>query len=299
MRAFRPFVAVAVLLLGGFNLAHGADAVLVPCDPPLTRVTFDQYAWIMEWVLDLKFTEQQRNEMQALFIDGWKKDSQAERQKQVTSLEKTWKDLSQMKPYQLNKLRFPMQSGMLAKWSRPDASALNRWLVARHQEAFKPGSTRNPILVPGEPALTQQLVDRYGDYVEWVLDFSISGGLSTDQRRVLRDYLVKDWKTMDRDAFLATVKEWVEVAAKLPDVWQKWTDAERPKLLAKLQTAQDERSKWLLESCAQERKKFELLSALEKQRHETAMSLIENLKPPPGYWRTNPVTGRTEWVSRY
>src|SRR5205807_1503696 len=149
------------------------------------------------------------------------------------------------KPYQLNKLRLSVQPAMLASWSKPDASALNHWLAARHQEAFKPGSTRNPILVPGEPALTQQLVDRYGDYVEWVLDFSISGGLSAEQRKILRDYLVKDWKTMDREAFLATVKEWVEVAAKKPDVWQKWTDAERPRLLAKLWTARDdERSKW-------------------------------------------------------
>jgi hypothetical protein len=37
-------------------------------------------------------------------------------------------------------------------------------------------------------------VDRYGDYVEVMLDLSVSGGLTAPQRQVLQEYLVKDWK---------------------------------------------------------------------------------------------------------
>jgi hypothetical protein len=37
---------------------------------------------------------------------------------------------------------------------------------------------------------------------------------------------------MDQGAFLAKVKEWVEVAARQPQVWRNWSEAERPLLVA-------------------------------------------------------------------
>jgi hypothetical protein len=298
MTVFRCPIACAVLvLLGGLLPARGADEVLVPGDPPLTDGLLGKNIWMMEWVLDLKLTEPQRREFKGLYVESWKKLDKGERKKTARSVEEGRETLSRLSPYHLNKLRLATQPAWLANWRKPGAFAPNRWLADLHEETTKPGGSNNAVLVPGDPALTQLSVNRYGDYVEWVLDFSTSGGLTAAQRKVLKDYLVKDWKKMDRDAFLATVKEWVEVAAQKPEVWRKWTEAERPKLLAQLYTARDdERSRWLLETFTLERKKLDLMNEAERKRHEAMMQLIDNLKGSGGSYRFNPVKGQYEWV---
>jgi hypothetical protein len=271
------------------------NPILVDGNPPLTGALLEKHVRAMEWVLNLEFTEQQRREFKEVYTDYWKKMDQVSREKEAATIEQNWEFVSTWKPYQLNKLRRATQPAWLANWSKPDAVAPNRWLLARYQEAYEPGGPRNAILVPGEPALTQLTVDHYCDYLEWVLDFSISGGLSTDQRKTVRDFLVKGWKMMDRDAFLATVKEWVKVAAQKPELWRKWTEAERPKLLAELRAVPNERNQYLLEIFTQERQKFDLMDATERQRHETTMRLIDNMRSS-WHWERNPRTGQLDYV---
>jgi hypothetical protein len=277
--------------------ARAGDRVLVSGYPPLTQSLLDKQVWQIEWALDLTFTDQQRRESEELCIEDWKTKNRSQRELSAKTTVRNYQSMSKLRPFQLNMLRLSTQPASLAKWSKPGSSALDQWLVALYEEAWKPGGTRNPILVAGDLALTQQAVVRYSDYVEWVLDFSASGGLSTQQRRILKDFLVKDWKKMDQGAFLAKVKEWVEMAALQPQVWRNWSEAERPLLVAQLYAVKDERSRWLLETFKQEREKLDRMNETERQRHEAVMGLLGNLRGSGGSFRDNASKGRYEWVS--
>jgi hypothetical protein len=152
------------------------------------------------------------------------------------------------------------------------------------------------VLVAGSPPLTQLVVDRYRDYVEIMLDMAVSGGLTTPQRQVLQDYLVKDWKNMtaeEREELLADLKRWENAAGESVEQAKKSIAALRPKLLARLQTTDNrESSKWLLEIVAQERKKEEQLSENQRMYFEAAQFII---RQGVGSWQYNQTSRRYEW----
>jgi hypothetical protein len=79
-------------------------------------------------------------------------------------------------------------------------------------------------------------------------------------------------------------------------VWVKWVEAERPRLVAQLYSSDDERSRWLLETFQQERKKLERMNDLERQRHEAVMQLLGNLRGSGGSFQYIGSKGRYEWV---
>jgi hypothetical protein len=113
--------------------------------------------------------------------------------------------------------------------------------------------------------------------------------------QTLQRYLVKDWKKMDattREEMLADLKRWAGATAKGSAEASKVVPALRPKLLAQLRTADNERSQWLLEIANQEPKKADLLGDAERRRHEAAMKLIDNLRPS-GHWGYNARTRRS------
>ena len=273
------------------------NPILVKVDPPLTQGMVDLDMAVTEMLLDFQLTDKQREEYQRLFVEFWKKADQPERRRRVANLE-TWTKLPTWNNYTRNETRTLMQAKLLAVWAKQPTD-LTRWLTTLFEAACKPGSERNPVLVDDTPQLTQLVVDRYVDYLEIILDLSVSGGFTTAQRQVLQDYLVKDWKKMDaavKDEMLADMKRWSDAAKKGVADAVEHIGALRPKLLAQLSLARDDaRSKWLLEVAAQERKLFELQSEAERKRHEAVMSVLGNLRPS-GSWRFNSATGRLEWM---
>ena len=151
------------------------------------------------------------------------------------------------------------------------------------------GSTRaeDKVLVPGDPPLTQGMVDDYCRYVAWRWPhaFAKVGG---SQR--LGQLVVNDWKNGDkarqRDV-LADLRWWRENSPKLaagdaprgPDPRQPARDLEAIQLL-RLQQLNDARQ---LQTRA--------LSNLQASHHETMMLIIDNMRPS-GRYEYNPVTGR-------
>jgi hypothetical protein len=275
------------------------NPILVKGDPPLTKTTIDQETFATEWLLDTPMTEEQRQDFQRLLIARWATMDKAKKESWVKNAAATADLLRKVSPYQRHFLRAARLASILARMDKADADAASRWLLTLYRDISKPGSKRNPVLVDGKPPLTQELVDRYGDYVEVMLDLSVSGGLTAPQRQVLQEYLVKDWEKMDatvKEEMLADLKRWADAAGQGVAEVNKQLGALGPKLMAQLETARnDERSKWLLEIALRERKKAELLSAGERQRHETMMQLIGNLAPTM-HWEHNSRTGRHDLV---
>jgi len=274
------------------------NPILVKGNPPLTRVTMDQRIVTVEWLLDAPLTKKQRQKYQRLYIEAWAQADRETRQSRVQSAAGNAALLQQASPYQRHFFRSTNLKRFLTAMAKEDADAVDRWVLAEYRAMSKVGSPRNPLLVPGRPPLTQVLVDRYGDYLEAMLDLSVSGGFSAPQRQTLQRYLVKDWKKMDartREKMLADLKRWADATGKGAAEANKLVPALRPKLLVQLRTAGNERSQWLLEIANQERKKADLLSDAERRRHGAAMKLIDNLRPF-GHWGYNARTGRYEWM---
>jgi hypothetical protein len=168
------------------------------------------------------------------------------------------------------------------------------------EATWKEGSARNPVLVDADAPLTQLLADRYRDYLEVMLDLSISGGFTPEQRKTLQEYLVKGWKAMPADhrkETLADLEAWSKATAPGKPAEANGTIGTlRPKVLARLTVSRDDAmSQWLLELVSLERKKYELLSSVQRQIHETRMKIIGNMAPSGG-WRFNGARGQYEWV---
>ena len=161
------------------------------------------------------------------------------------------------------------------------------------------------VLVPGDPLLTQGMVDDYCRYFEWRWPQSLAK-LGGPQR--LGQVIVNDWKNGDKArqrAFLADLKWWREDFPKL-------NRAEREMLAAKNQvpahyvepsnqspagdarlSARDLEALQLarLQQLNDARQlEIRALSNLQASHHETMMMIIDNLRPS-GRYEYNPVTG--------
>jgi hypothetical protein len=213
----RRVALAALLTVIALTAARGAHKGLVAGDPPLTQPTIDQEIFATEWLMDTPLTEEQRQEFQRLLIARWKKMEKTKKESWVKNAAATADLLREVSPYQRHFLRAARLQIILARMDKADADAASRWLVALYRENSTPGSKRNPILVEGNPPLTQEQADRYGDYVEIMLDLSVSGGLTDQQRRVLQNYLIKDWEKMDattKEGILADLKRWADGAGQ-------------------------------------------------------------------------------------
>ena len=268
-----------------YDAAHkpGGDrnAILVDSDPPLTQERLDHWRLLWaEYLLDIPLTAQQRQDFQPLFVAAWKKGNpKAEAEK----LNKTWDNLMRFNRCQSHWLRAATRPGWvegLRNDKNPDD--LERWLLAAYELAHKPGGERNPILVDGDPPLTHDDLQQYGEQVEGALDLSVLNGLAPDQRQHLQDLVVGDWKGMDkaaREAFLREV----------------WKAPDKASILAQVKKAApgDERGLFLLKLFNQEQEAYNLLLHAEMARHDTEMRAIKAMGA--GRLELNPDTGQLEW----
>ena len=151
------------------------------------------------------------------------------------------------------------------------------------------GPTRagEKVLVPGDPPLTQGMVDDYCRYVawRWPQAFARAGGPER-----LGQLAVNDWKNGDKARqrdFLADLRWWREKSTTLaagdaprgPDPRQPARDLEAIQLL-RLQQLNDARQL-----------QIRALSNLQASQHETMMLIIDNMRPS-GRYEYNPATGR-------
>jgi hypothetical protein len=273
-----------------------------PGDPALIQGVVDLDHDVLEMLFDFRFTEEQRRESQRLLAEDWKGMPLAKKQEWVKNVTSWAKLLPTLRNMGRNIQRASVLPGLLTKWRKEDASERARWLLKLYEEVYRPGSARNPVLADGDPPLTQQLADRYCDYVESMLDLSLSGGFTAQQRKVLQDYFVSDWKKMsapERGELLADLKTWADAAASgsVPEV-KGALGALRPKLRAQLSAARDnQRSQWLLAIAAREQQTFNTLSEINRIKTRTNLNAAKAMTPPSGHYEYNGATGRYDrWV---
>jgi hypothetical protein len=152
MNAIRYFAAAAALvLLGGLTPALSQDKLLVPGDPPLTQEAVNLYRQPLEWALDIRLTEPQRQQWQQLFIREWNKKPRTQKQELIAGWRSGFKwygDLPGMTETRRRELREAKRAAyvdLLRRSSDQD----DRMLIAIYDAAHRPGGTKNPIRVAG------------------------------------------------------------------------------------------------------------------------------------------------------
>jgi hypothetical protein len=275
------------------------NPILVAGDPPLTQRLADLDTAFVELLLDLRLPAEQRKEYRALLVENWKESGADERRRRTKDLEKLTQ-LPAWSNYRRAEVRALNLANTRAEWAK-DQTKRGRWLVALDEESCRPASARNPVLVDSEPPLTQLVVDRYRDFLEFMIDLSVSGGFSIQEREILQDFLVKGWKKRTADArkdLLADLKRWSEEAGRGTAAADKCISAMRPRLLAELRVARDDPlSLWLLEVRNRETELHQQNLALEKRRDEMALDSIRAIPTgPTGHWEYNSRIRSYEWV---
>ena len=182
-----------VVLLGCDASAQPQDTVLVPGDltplrsqesagrdpaPPLAQEIVDKHMQFVEWVLDIKLNDRGRQQFQQLVRDWWKG---VDEQGRSTILESAENNIAYMQSLASKNDRcnynihhyIQQQRFLETLRNENNPIALDRWLLASYEAIYKPGAEANPVLVSGNPPLTQQMVDRYCTYVENSIGLSI------------------------------------------------------------------------------------------------------------------------------
>jgi hypothetical protein len=274
------------------------NPIVVAGSPPLTQAIVARDQARVELVLDLLLSDDQGREYQRLLTADWKQWDQNERREWAKRLDE-WADVLAWNSYRRDEVRALAQVKFRQRCAKGSESG--RWVLTLDKAASTPGSAQNPILVEGEPPLTQLVVNRYAEYLEILVDLSVSGGFTPDERQILHDYLLKGWRKRDttsKQELLADLGRWAEAAGQGAGKAEKFIRAVRPKLLAQLRTArEDALSQWLLAVHQRETELHQQNMAYLKRRHEMNIATIKALpEGPTGRWEPNPRTGRLEWV---
>lgn len=61
---------------GSDNSAAAGGAILAPGNPPLTRGMVEKFLDFYKFILDLKFSDAQRSQLQSIMVEGWRKNDQ-------------------------------------------------------------------------------------------------------------------------------------------------------------------------------------------------------------------------------
>jgi hypothetical protein len=196
MNRLRLGLATLVVLTVNASL-RGDDKVLVPGDPPLTQETVNVYQEMWEWYCEIKLTPAERQKHTQLFITFWKKKPPTGTKPLLDSygkMEKVWRGVLELKGAEQQRKRAEMRTLWMTNL-RKSTDPVDRLLVSVYDEAYKPGGTRNAILVRVDPPLTQGMVDLDMAVVELILDFRLTDRERDEYQRLF----IELWKKLDRD----------------------------------------------------------------------------------------------------
>jgi hypothetical protein len=196
MNVIRSTMAATLFLLGGLTPARGDD-VLVPGNPPLTQETVSRYQDIWEWYCDVKMTPGERRQHTKLQIEQWKKwspDATRGALDQLKSLDREWREVQALKDAEQDVKRSAKRIQGINALRKETNDPAARFLVSVYDAAYKPGGTRNPVLVEGDPPLTQSIVDLNLCVVEMMFDTR----LTDEERRAYRQLCVENWTESNR-----------------------------------------------------------------------------------------------------
>jgi hypothetical protein len=205
----------ALMVVGALAPAWAADKVLVPGDAPLTQQTVDLYQEMWESYTEVRLTPEQRRKHTQLFVAFWKKRDRFMNQQSLTgykTMEKEWRDLLKLKEADQRNKRLAHKDNWMAALRKSTAD-VDRFLVSAYDAAYKPGGPNNPILVAGDPPLTQVLVNTYAQFFQYL--FALT--MDAEDLKAFQGLVVADWKEWDAAAradFLKRLAAWEDASRK-------------------------------------------------------------------------------------
>jgi hypothetical protein len=166
-----------------------------------------------EWYCDVSLTAKQRDQLESAFTRLWKKRQKAANRQALErhhALETEWQALQKMEGEDRERRRAQRQAAWIdnMRQAKDDVCLL---LVPIYDAAYKPGGARNPIVVAGDPPLTQQMLDIETAFLECVFDLA----LTPQQRAEHQRLYVEKWKGLDKERRDNNVKG-NKTFAKLP-----------------------------------------------------------------------------------
>ena len=124
--------------------------VLVDGTPPLTQATVDQVADFLEWLIEVPFTDEQRQMIAGNMIESWKKDDREEI-KGIEDVVKFRAQLSEMSKEQKELARQAAQPELIRQ-ARNETDPVAKMIVQAYDAAHQP-------IAAGDPPLTRQATD--------------------------------------------------------------------------------------------------------------------------------------------
>jgi hypothetical protein len=158
------------------------------------------------------------------------------------------------------------------------------------------------IVVPGDPPLTQDMVDDYAKFLEWRLGPALAKVGGSER---MMQMIINDWENGDakrREVFLVALKWWRGEYSKLSkEDREKLTNVNNQMVqeIERMRHASNNQAiQMLILQQAFDARQLEILtiSNIRAKAHEVNMQIIRNIGPS-GRYEYNPSTGRYDrWV---
>lgn len=208
------------------SLRVSDSLVLVGGTPPLTQATVDQVADFVEWLIEVPFTDQQRQMIAQNMIDSWKKNDREE----INSIEDVLKlrgQLSEM-PKQQKELARQAAQPELIKQARKETDPTAKMIVQVYDAAHQP-------IAQGDPPLTRQATDALLESLFFMASQVRGGGTDVMPTQRMKEQWAKALAESYGDADEAARKEMAEMPmrwAAMRMTWPGLSDADKAKTKA-------------------------------------------------------------------
>ena len=157
-----------------------SDPVLAPGNPPLTESMVTRFTDFQAWLLEIPFTQQQRERVRAMLLEDWKNPKDIKDDMNWLSLEAGFaKGAPDVREFIRVDLQVKVLKDLRADKNGPDS----QWLVAAYDDAHQP-------IAAGNPPLTESMVSHYSYFIAWMLEIPLTPAIKDS----LRAGMLDDWK---------------------------------------------------------------------------------------------------------
>jgi hypothetical protein len=214
-------LAFSTVAARGQDDPFAPDAVVAQGDPPLTENMITRFTNFQSWLLEIPFTQEQRERVRAMLLQDWTKPQEI---KNDMIWLKIAQNLAPLPPPDREFARIEIQPQVLKDLRADNGNPDSRWLVGAYDDAQR-------TIVAGTPPLTESLVARFIAFHGWLFEIPVTPSL----RQRLRTMLVEDWKKpKDMESDMAFVKWETGLAHHTPAEREYVRSLAQPELIKKM-----------------------------------------------------------------
>jgi hypothetical protein len=213
--------ALSTVTARGQDDPFASDAVVVPGNPPLTESLITRFTNFQSWLLEIPFTQQQRERIRAMLLQDWKKPQEIKN-------DMTWltmaENLAPLPPPDREFARIEIQPQILKDLRADKGNPDSHWLVEAYDDAHRP-------IVAGTPPLTESMAARFIAFHGWLFEVAVTPSL----KERFRTMLLEDWKKpKDRESDMALLKWQTGLAHQTPAERDYVRSLAQPDLIKKM-----------------------------------------------------------------